>query len=72
MNLISWLGLAFVAVLVIGGLLVLLKTMREIRHSGMEEDAQRWWGLLLGFSPLAGLFAYRKRDELFGHGNERK
>lgn len=68
MSLISWLGLGFVALLAIGGIVALGNTSKEIYRSDMEEDSKRRWGFLLGFSPLAGLYAYKKRDELFGHG----
>lgn len=68
MSLISWLGLGFVALLAIGGIVALGNTSKEIHQSDMDEDAKRRWGFLMGFSPLAGLYAYKRRNELFGHG----
>lgn len=68
MSLISWLGLGFVALLAIGGIVALGNTSKEIHRSDMDEDSRRRWGFLMGFSPMAGLYAYKKRDELFGHG----
>lgn len=68
MSLISWLGLGFVALLAIGGIVALGNTSKEIYESDMEEDSKRRWGFLMGFSPLAGLYAYKRRNELFGHG----
>ena len=68
MSLISWLGLGFVALLAIGGIVALGNTSKEIYESDMEEDSKRRWGFLMGFSPLARLYAYKRRNELFGHG----
>lgn len=68
MSLISWLGLGFVALLAIGGIVALGNTSKEIHESDMDEDSKRRWGFLMGFSPLAGLYAYKRRNELFGHG----
>ncbi|MGV0373436.1 hypothetical protein ACUY2A_08640 [Corynebacterium pilbarense] len=68
MSLISWLGLGFVALLAIGGIVALGNTSKEIYESDMDEDSKRRWGFLMGFSPLAGLYAYKRRNELFGHG----
>ena len=70
MSLISWLGLGFVALLAIGGIVALGNTSKEIHQSDMEEDSKRRWGFLLGFSPLAGLYAYKRRNELFGHSEQ--
>lgn len=70
MNLVSWLGIAFVALLAIGGIAVLGNTLREIRRSNMDEDSKRRWGFLMGFSPLAGVYAYKRRNELFEHADE--
>ena len=70
MSLISWLGLGFVALLAIGGIVALGNTSKEIHESDMEEDSKRRWGFLMGFSPLAGLYAYKRRNELFGHGEQ--
>ena len=70
MSLISWLGLGFVALLAIGGIVALGNTSKEIYESDMDEDSKRRWGFLMGFSPLAGMYAYKKRDELFGHGEQ--
>ena len=70
MSLISWLGLGFVALLAIGGIVALGNTSKEIHQSDMEEDSKRRWGFLMGFSPLAGLYAYKRRNELFGHGEQ--
>lgn len=68
MSLFSWLGLGFVAFLAIGGIVALGNTSKEIHESDMDEDSKRRWGFLMGFSPLAGLYAYKRRNELFGHG----
>lgn len=70
MNLVSWLGLGFVVLMAIGGIVVLANTLRDIDQSGMEEEAKRRWGFLMALSPLAGLYAYNKRDDLFGHSDE--
>ena len=70
MNLVSWLGLGFVALMAIGGIVVLASTLRDIDRSGMEEESKRRWGFLMALSPLAGLYAYNKRDALFGHSDE--
>lgn len=70
MNLVSWLGLGFVVLMVIGGIVVLASTLRDIDRSGMEEESKRRWGFLMALSPLAGLYAYNKRDALFGHSDE--
>ena len=70
MNLVSWLGLGFVVLMAIGGIVVLASTLRDIDRSGMEEESKRRWGFLMALSPLAGLYAYNKRDDLFGHGDE--
>ena len=70
MNLVSWLGLGFVVLMAIGGIVVLASTLRDIDRSGMEEESKRRWGFLMALSPLAGLYAYNKRDVLFGHSNE--
>lgn len=70
MNLVSWLGLAFVVLLTIGGIAVVGSTSREIRRSNMDEDSKRRWGFLMGFSPLAGVYTYKRRNELFGHADE--
>lgn len=69
-NLVSWLGLGFVVLMAIGGIVVLASTLRDIDQSGMEEESKRRWGFLLALSPLAGLYAYTKRDELLGHSDE--
>lgn len=70
MNLVSWLGLGFVVLMAIGGIVVLASTLRDIDRSGMEEESKRRWGFLIALSPLAGLYAYNKRDDLFGHSDE--
>ena len=70
MSLISWLGLDFVAFLAIGGIVALGNTSKEIHESDMDEDSKRRWGFLMGFSPLAGLYAYKRRNELFGHSEQ--
>ena len=70
MNLVSWLGLGFVVLMAIGGIVVLASTFRDIDRSGMEEESKRRWGFLMALSPLAGLYAYNKRDDLFGHSDE--
>lgn len=70
MNLVSWLGLGFVVLMAIGGIVVLASTLRDIDRSGMEEESKRRWGFLMALSPLAGLYAYNKRDALFGHSDE--
>lgn len=70
MNLVSWLGLGFVVLMAIGGIVVLASTLRDIDRSGMEEESKRRWGFLMALSPLAGLYAYNKRDVLFGHSDE--
>lgn len=69
MSLISWLGLGSVALLSIGGIAALGTASKEIHRSDMDEDSKRRWGFLLGFSPLSGLYAYWRRNELFGHGD---
>lgn len=70
MNLVSWLGLGFVVLMAIGGIVVLASTLRDIDRSGMEEKSKRRWGFLMALSPLAGLYAYNKRDALFGYSDE--
>ena len=70
MNLVSWLGLGFVVLMAIGGIVVLASTLRDIDRSGMEEESKRRWGFLMALSPLGGLYAYNKRDDLFGHSDE--
>lgn len=70
MNLVSWLGLGFVVLIAIGGIVVLASTLRDIDRSGMEEESKRRWGFLMALSPLAGLYAYNKRGDLFGHSDE--
>lgn len=70
MSLISLLGLGFVTLMFIGGIVALGSTSKEIHRSDMDEGSKRRWGFLLGFSPLAGLYAYWRRKELLGHGEQ--
>lgn len=70
MNLTSWLGLGFVLLLTIAGLAAVWVTLRRIGGSTLDDDAKRKWGLLIGLSPGAGTYAWLRRDELLGHGDD--
>lgn len=70
MNATSWLGLAFVIGVIVLGLFVLWRKLREIQRSDLDNDAKRRWGLLFGISPLAGLFTWNRREELLGHRDD--
>lgn len=64
----AWFGLAFVALLTIVGLIAVVRTLRGISGSELDDDAKSKWGLIIGLSPGAGLYAWHRRDELMGHG----
>ena len=70
MNLTSWLGIDFVVLLVLFGAVALGATLKNISKSDMDDASKSKWGLLIGLSPGAGLYAWHKKDELMGHAGE--
>lgn len=70
MNTTSWLGLGFVVLLVALGAIAVGATLRQIRRSQLDDSAKSRWGLLIGAAPWAGLYAWHRRDELLGHGDD--
>lgn len=70
MNTTSWLGLGFVVLLVALGAIAVGATLRQIRRSQLDDNAKSRWGLLIGAAPWAGLYAWHRRDELMGHGDD--
>lgn len=70
MNLTSWLGLGFVVLLVAIGAVAIGGTARKISTSDLDDASKSKWGLLLGLSPGAGLYAWHKRDELMANGDD--
>ena len=69
MNLTSWLGIGFVVLLVALGAAALGATLRKISKSDMDDASKSKWGLLIGLSPGAGLYAWHRKDELMGNGD---
>lgn len=70
MNTTSWLGLGFVALLALAGLAAVIALLRSISRSDLDDSAKSRWGLLIGLSPGAGMYAWFKRKELLGHGSD--
>lgn len=63
----AWLGLGFVLLLTLIGGAAVWWVLRNISRSELDQDAKSRWGLLIGLSPSAGLFAWSQRDKLLGH-----
>lgn len=70
MNLTSWLGLGFVTLLTLTGIAAVGSTLRDISRSQLDDSAKSKWGLLIGVSPLAGLYTWHRKDDLMGHGDD--
>lgn len=70
MNTTSWLGLGFVVFLVLLGAVAVGATLRQIRRAQLDDREKSRWGLLIGAAPWAGLYAWHRRDELMGHGDD--
>lgn len=69
MNLTSWLGIGFVVLLSVVGLTAVGLTLRSISRSDLDESGKSKWGLLIGLSPLAGMYTWHRKDELLGHSD---
>lgn len=67
MTLTSWLGLGFIALLLLTGLAAVMVTLRSISQEDLDDSAKAKWGALIGLSPGAGLYAWHRRKELMGH-----
>lgn len=65
----GWAGIAFLVIMIVLGGVALYATLRSIRDSELDEQSKGRWGLLIGLSPGAGLYAWHRRDELMGHGD---
>lgn len=70
MTLTSWLGLGFVVLLVVIVLAVLVATLKKISASDLDDASKSKWGLLFWLSPVAGLYAWHRKDELMGNGDD--
>lgn len=70
MNLTSWLGIGFIVLITIIGLVAVGVTLRNISRSDLDESGKSKWGLMIGLSPLAGLYAWHRKDELLGRADD--
>lgn len=70
MSTTAWLGIGFLVLLTATGLAALIATGRDISRSDLDDRSKSMWGLLIGLSPWAGLFAWHRRDDLLGHSED--
>lgn len=69
MTAMAWLGIGFVVLLLVVGLTAVGLTLRDISREDLDDPVKSKWGLLIGLSPGAGLYAWHRRNELMGHGD---
>lgn len=69
MNVTAWLGIGFLVLLIVIGLAALAATLNKISKSDLDDASKSKWGLLIGLSPGAGLYAWHRKDELMGNGD---